>query len=167
MHRMQAVDTARQIMTEGQEWSVVRWLFEKRRVRLAADEATAALAEAREQANSAWSEDLVKAYAEAAAEAGASDGAKARRAYEKAREAARNIEPAVRETAQRIREADAAAYSATMEAEEMFAAAERSMSGAIARDAARRALESYDLREKAIRKAEAGGRGRSRGIGKS
>jgi hypothetical protein len=40
----------------------------------------------------------------------------------------------------------------------MFAEAERRMSAAMARDAARKTLESYDLREKAIRKAEAAGR---------
>lgn len=153
MQRISEVETARRLMTEGREWSAVRWLLEKKRVREAADRATAALARAREQAAEAWSDELWTAYEEAAAAARAGESAKARNAWEKARDAAKGLPAAVREAAKRIHEADLEAFRCTAAAEEMFAEAERKRSISLAREAARKALESYDLREKAVRKA--------------
>ena len=37
MQKLEAVEIARALMSEGKDWSVLRWLFEKRRVREAAD----------------------------------------------------------------------------------------------------------------------------------
>jgi len=117
-------------MQQGREWSVWRWLFEKGRVREAADRATEALAAANQKVKDSWTDDLKRAYTNGKAKA------------------------------QGVREADQEAMRATDEAETMFAEAERSMSGNMAREAAQRALDSYDLREKAIRKAEAARRAR-------
>jgi hypothetical protein len=58
-------------------------------------------------------------------------------------------------TAKRAKKADDRAQRATLQAEQMFDEAERSFSADMARDAARKALESYDLREAAIRESEA------------
>jgi hypothetical protein len=75
------------------------------------------------------------------------------------REAADRATEALREAREkaggRRTAADAEAQKATDDAEVMFAEAERKMSASLAREAAKKALESYDLREKAIRKAEA------------
>ena len=59
-----------------------------------------------------------------------------------------------------MKEADDRAYEARMDAEDIFAEAERKLSSGLARNGTVRALESYDLREKAIRRAEAAARGK-------
>jgi len=46
MHKLEEVEYARSLMQQGREWPVWRWLFEKGRVREAADRATVALAAA-------------------------------------------------------------------------------------------------------------------------
>jgi excinuclease UvrABC nuclease subunit len=43
MQKLLAVEEARRVLTEGKDWSIWRWLLEKRRVRTAADAGTAAL----------------------------------------------------------------------------------------------------------------------------
>jgi hypothetical protein len=159
MQKLEAVEIARALMDEGQGWSVWRWLFEKGRVRKAADRATEALAEANDKVKSSWSDDLKKAYAELLAEAAVEGNARAARKYEKAKQEAQNVDGKVKLAAKRVKEADDEAHRATMDAEEMFAEAEKRMSASMAREAARKALDSYDLRERAIRKAEAARRG--------
>ena len=156
MQKLEAVEIARALMTEGQDWSVVRWLFEKRKVREAADKATAALAEANDKVKSSWGDELRRAYAELVAEAAADANPRAAR---KAKQDAQNVDAKIKLVAKRVKESDDEANQATMDAEEMFAEAERRMSASMARAAAQKALESYDLREKAIRKAEAARRG--------
>jgi hypothetical protein len=54
-----------------------------------------------------------------------------------------------------VKDADERAQRAVAEAESLFDEAERRMSAELARQAAKKALESYDLRERAIGKAEA------------
>jgi hypothetical protein len=58
MHKLPAVEEAKALMTEAQEWSVWHWLLEKRRVRAAADRATAALGEREQKVKARWPEDL-------------------------------------------------------------------------------------------------------------
>ena len=136
-----------------------KWLMEKRTVREAADRATEALAEANKDVKRSWSADLKKAYKEAAAESALEGGgAAAKRKYEKACEEAKDVDAKIKAAAKRVHEADVEAQCSTDDAEEMFAEAERRMSTEMAREAARKALESYDLRETAIRKAEVAGR---------
>lgn len=151
MHKLAAVEEARTLMTEGQNWGVWKWLMEKSTVREAADRATEALAEAARKAKRAWSDELRNAYKQVAAEAGSEQGKRGARRKDE-------IDPKIKAAMQRVKEADDEAHQATMDAEEMFAEAERRMSTAMAREAAQKALVSYDLRERAIRKAEAAGR---------
>lgn len=161
MRKIAAVEEARVIMNEGLNWGVWKWLMEKRTVREAADRATEALAAANKETKRSWSDELKMAYKEVAAEAALEEGGSAaKRKYEKATEEAKDVDPKIKAAAKRVKEADDEAQRSTMDAEEMFAEAERWMSTSMAREAAQKALESYDLREKAIRRAEAAGRGK-------
>jgi hypothetical protein len=155
MQKLIAVEEARRVLNIGKEWSIWRWLIEKKRVRTAADAGTAALDELEKKVKAGWSDDLKKAYREADLEARAGSRAKASHSLEKAREEARDIDPAIKLAVRRVKEADVIAYDARMGAEATFDEAERCLSGAMAREGAEKALEAYDLREKAIRRAEA------------
>ena len=74
MHKLAAVEEARALMSEGQNWGVWKWLMEKSRVRQAADSATEALAKAAKDAKRAWGDDLHKAYRELVVEAELEEG---------------------------------------------------------------------------------------------
>jgi len=161
MKKLPLVEEARAIMTEGMEWSVWRWLMEKKRVRIAADKATESLDELDKQTKETWPDSLRKAYREAEL-LGALDGnPKVKKAYEKAREDAQDIDPKIKVEATKVREADDIAYDARMTAEETFAEAERLLSPKLCRQGAQQAIEAYDLREKAIRRSEAARRAAS------
>lgn len=148
-------------MTEGKEWSVWRWLMEKKRVRIAADKATASLDELDTQTKETWPDELRKAYREAEL-LGALDGnPRVKRAYEKARDEAKDIDPKIKAAAAKVKEADDIAYEARMAAEDTFAEAERQLSASMCREGAQKAIDAYDLREKAIRKSEAARRAAS------
>jgi len=135
MRKLAPVEEAKVLFTEAQDWSVFRWLTEKKRVRRTADAATAALNEAEAAVKEAWSDALKKAFR--------ADGH------------ARGIDPELKLAVQRLIEADADAENARLDAEDTFAAAEHHLSAAMAREGARKAIESYRLHEHAIRKAEA------------
>jgi len=153
MRKLAAVEDARAVMTAGMEWSVWKWLLEKKGVREIADRATAALDQADEKAKAAWSDELKIAYLDLADQ---DDKPKrARRESGKKKEESNSIDPEIRLTAQRIKEADDAAERARLDAEDTFDEAERQMSASLAREGARKALKTYDLREHAIRKSEA------------
>jgi cell wall assembly regulator SMI1 len=62
MHKIAEVEAAKQLMTEAKDWSVWHWLTEKRRVRVAADAATAALERAEKKVKAEWPEDVRKLY---------------------------------------------------------------------------------------------------------
>jgi hypothetical protein len=57
-----------------------------------------------------------------------------------------------------VKEADDVAETKRLDAEDTFDEAERRLSTDMAREGARKALETYDLHEAAIRKAEAAAR---------
>ncbi len=158
MHKLAAVEEARRVLNQGKDWSIWTWLFEKKRVRTLADAGTAALDETERQVKAAWPADLAKAYRELDAEAAAQANPKAKRQYQKAREEASAVAPEIKQAARKVREADEIATQARLDAEDIFAEAERRLSGGMARQGAEKALEAYDLREKAIRRAEAAGR---------
>ena len=155
MQKLEAVETARALMAEGCEWGVWRWLFEKSRVRRAADRATDALAAAHAKVKSAWSDDLKSAYAELAAEAALERDPKAKRQYEKAKREAAQVDSKLKLAVKRVKDAEDEAGRAVEESEALFEEAERRLNAGLARQAAQKALESYDLREKAIRRSEA------------
>jgi hypothetical protein len=56
--------------------------------------------------------------------------------------------------AKKVKEADDEAYRARMDAEEAFDQAEKQLSTSLAREGCRKAIHSWELHEKAIRKAE-------------
>ncbi len=146
MRKLAAVEEAKAVMREAGEWGVWKWLTEKRRVREAASQAWAALGEAEKKVRAGFSDDLQQAYDDLAA----GDSPKAKR-----RRPANNIDPAVRQAAKRLKDAADEAFRAHMEAEEVFAEAERRMSTSLAREGCGKAILAWELTETAIRKAEA------------
>jgi IS30 family transposase len=158
MRKLVAVEQARKALNEGKEWSIWRWLFEKKRVRTIADAGTAALDELEREVKAGWHDDLWHAYRELEARAASEQDPKAKRQYEKAKEKAKDVAPAVKLAIRKVKEADDIATDARLDAEAAFAEAERRLSGGLAREGAQKAIDAYDVREKAIRKAEAAGR---------
>jgi hypothetical protein len=155
MRKLEAVEEARAIMTQGLEWGVFKWLMEKRKVRIIADKATAALNDAEDKVKATWSNDLKRAYNYLATQNGdASNG----KHGAKSKTAAKPGDPEVLAIAQKVFEADEEAERMRLDAEDTFAEGERHSSTAMAREGAGKALATYDLHEKAIRKAEAAAR---------
>ena len=158
MRKLAEVEEAKVLFNEAKDWSVWHWLLEKRRVRAAADVANAALDEAEASVKAGWREDLKRAYRELEVRASVDGDRRARRQLEKAKEEAKDVTPEVKLVAAQVKEADDRAYEAHMDAEETFDEAERHLSAAMAREGAEKAIESWILHEKAIRKAEAAAR---------
>jgi len=155
MQKLAAVEEAKSLFNEAKDWGVWRWLLEKKRARSTADAAWEALDEYEKKVKDAWSDDLKKAYQEAEAEAALDGKAKSRHRYEKAAEEARDVYSKIKLATKKLKEAEVEAYNVHMEAEEIFAEADRHLSTSMACEGAQRALEAWDLREKVIRKAEA------------
>jgi hypothetical protein len=155
MKKLTEVQEATALMTRGMEWGVWRWLFEKGRVRAASDRAVDALSELERKVKASWGEDLKKAYRELQTEASADGDSRRRRQYEKAKEEAKDIDPEIKRAVERVKAADDKAYQARMDAEATFDEAERRLSADMARRGAEKAINSWELRETAIRKAEA------------
>lgn len=155
MQKLAPAEEAKVLMNEAKDWSVWHWLTEKKRVRTVADAAVDAYDAYETKVKADWSDGLKKAYRELVALAELDGNPRTRRQYEEAQEEAQDIDPQMKLVVQRIWEADCTAYDARMKAEETFAEAERRMSASMARQGSLDALESYELREKAIRRAEA------------
>ena len=158
MRKLSEVEEATALMNEAKDWGVWRWLWEKTRVRASADQANDALAQLEDKVKASWSDDLKKAYRELEALSSLNGHAKGKRAYEKAKEEANDVDPEIKSAAARVKEADDIAYKAHLDAEETFDEAERRLDTGMAQDGAEKAIESWELREKAIRRAEAVGR---------
>jgi hypothetical protein len=155
MRKLAAVEEARAVMTEGMEWGMFRWLLEKGRVQEIADRATAALAEADRKVKATWSDELKKAYDELV------DQERPKRAHRQEKDSkSHDPSPEIRLTAKKVKEAYDEGQRARVDAEETFDEAERRMSTELARVGCRKALDSYDLRERALRMAEASARSR-------
>ena len=155
MQKLVEVEEATELMNAAKEWSVWRWLMEKGRVRATADRAVEALNEQEKKVKAAWDDDHRKAYRELEAEAALEINPRAKRQLEKAKHEAAGIDAKIKLTVRRVKEADDEAERARLDSEQTFDEAERKMSAGMAREGARKAIESWDLREKAIRKAEA------------
>ncbi len=158
MKKLSAVEDARTVMTQGLDWGVWKWLLEKKRVRAIADVARAALDDLEMKVKLTWSDEYKLAYNQVVSENG---DAKQKRRKSKAAHPAANgkLDAKLLAAITKVTEADDGAYNAHEDAENLFAEAERKMSTSMAREAARKALEAYDLHESAIRKAEALARG--------
>jgi hypothetical protein len=146
MKKIPEVEEARAIMTEAQHWGIWRWLTEKRKVRLAADNCNDALARAEKKVIESWPDEMREAYEELAAEA----SVKKKRSKKKDAE--------VLETVRKIKDALDEAERVRLDAEDIFDRADRALSTSMAKDGTFRAIEAWELREKALRKAESAGR---------
>lgn len=149
MRKLAAVEEARAVMTEAMDWGMWRWLFEKGHVQEIADRATAVLAETDRRVKAHWNDELKRAYQELV------DQGKSKRGDREERDHEDGITPGLRLAAKKVKEAYDEGQRARVDAEETFEEAERCMSTDLARVGCRKALESYDLRERAIGKAEA------------
>ena len=63
MQKLPQVEGAKALMTEAQEWSVMKWLKEKKRVRKTADHANDTLDQLSKETKLLWSDELRTAYA--------------------------------------------------------------------------------------------------------
>ena len=163
MHKLIPVEEATALMNEAKDWSVWHWLLEKRRVRAAADLAVDALSDAEKQVKASWSDDLKKAYRELEARQAHESRRKGNPRFEKSKQEAQHLDPQIQQAVLKVKEADDQAEGARLDAEETFAAAERQMSAGMAREGAAKAIHSWELRMKAIRRAEALGKRRADG----
>ena len=154
MKKLPEVEDARAIMKEGMDWGVWKWLTEKKRVRVIADKARAALDDQEQKVKAAWPEDYKIAYNDVLAEQ--NGGAKRPRKGAKNGSAATAVKTDTKivVAAKGVADADDEAYNAHEDAEDKFAEAESKMSTSGAREGARMALVAYDKHEAAIKKAE-------------
>lgn len=136
MQKFPEVEKAKELLTEAIDWSVVRWLREKRRVRKAADRANGLLDRLSAETRERWPADLQDAYRKLAA------------GHPPAMAAA------LLATARQSHRADAEAHRLRMEAESTFDDAERQLSTRLAREGCRKAISSWELHENALRLAE-------------
>lgn len=146
MEKLLEVETAKTLMTEAMTWSVMRWLREKKRVRKAADQANAALDRLREETQQRWPAPLRAAYT-----------ALLPRPSEARRHNGSSLSaggPDITLAVSKMKDSNDEAYRARMDAEETFDKAEKQLSTTLAREGCRKAIYSWDLHEKAIRKAE-------------
>lgn len=153
MKKLEAVEDARAIMTLGMEWGIFKWLMEKPKVRTIADRATEALNDAEDEVKATWSDDLKRAYNYLAAKG--NDDSGNGKTGSKGKALPKNIDPAALAVAKGVYQADEETETMRLDAEDTFAEGEKKLSVGMAREGARKALATYDLHEKAIRKAEA------------
>jgi hypothetical protein len=140
MQKLIPVEEAKVLMNVAKDWGVWRWLMEKKRVRAAADQAVDALGVLEKKVKASWSDDLKKAYRELEAQASLERNPRVKAQYQKAKEEAKNVDPQIKLAVRRVKEADDEAETARLDAEATFD---------------QKAVASWELREKAIRKAEA------------
>jgi hypothetical protein len=147
MRKLAEVQEAKELMNEAIDWSVFKWLFEKPRVRETADRANDALDRLERTVKARWSDELKAALSELSGRGG--------RRPQKSQQLPQTTDPEIRLLVEKIKEADEAARRARMDAEETFDEAERRLSTSLAREGCKKAIHSWELHEKAIRKAEA------------
>jgi hypothetical protein len=153
MQKLQAVEEAKTLLAGAMDWSILRWLAEKKRVRTIADKGTAALDEEERRVKSTWSEELRNAYAELTPPP--DDDPYAAAEFEFLRQQAATLSEEIRTIARRVKDADDIATEARLRAERTFDEAERKLSASLARRGAEEAIAAYDVRYKAIEEAEA------------
>ena len=147
MRKLAEVDEAKALMLEAVEWSTFTWLWEKRRVREVADRANDALDRLNRSIKARWDPALKSAYKNL-------DG-KSHIASSSRSTSNGTVSPEILAAIAKVKAADEAARHARDAAEETFDRAERELSTELAREGCRQAIESWELHEKAIRRAEA------------
>lgn len=143
MEKLPQVESAKVLMTEAMSWSVMKWLREKKSVRKAADQANAALDQARSRVHERWPSDVKAAYDSLSA-----NGSGARKLA-----AATSFDEKTKLAARKIKQLDDEALRARADAESTFDQAEKQLSTSMAREGCRKAILSWELHEKAIRNA--------------
>jgi uncharacterized protein YukE len=122
-------------MNEAIDWSVMKWLREKKRVRKAADDANAALDSTIAKLKSGWDKEFRSAYDQLSAK-----DSKA---------------PAdLLASARKVKHAEDEAKKARDDAENTFDTAEKHLSTTMAREGCRKAIHSWEVHEHVIRLAE-------------
>jgi hypothetical protein len=147
MRELTEVEEAKALMTEATGWSVVKWLSEKKKVRATADRANAALDRLDQEIKTRWGDELKAAYSEL--------GGNSSRTAPRVNNRVQGIDPEVRLLAKQLKESDDEAYRVRMDAEVTFDEAEKKLSTRMAREGCRKAIDSWELHEQAIRKSEA------------
>ena len=131
MRKLSEVEEARALMIEAMEWSVMKWLRDKKSVRKAADCADDALDRLAEETKLLWPDEVKAAYG-----------------------AAMQADAKISNAVKQVKRADEEASRARMDARSTFDEAERQLSTSMAREGCRKAIYSWELHEKAIRTAE-------------
>lgn len=149
MRELPEVQEAKDLMNKAMEWSAFKWLFEKSKVRETADGANDALDRLNLAVKSRWSADVKASYKRLVAATGNSSRSR------KAQQDPAPIEPHIKNLLEKVIEADEAARRARDEAENVFDEAERQMSTSLAGEGCKKAIHSWELHEKAIRRAQA------------
>jgi hypothetical protein len=148
MEKIPEVENAKQVMAEAVAWSVMKWLREKKTVRKVADQANAALDQMNQAVKDRWPDEVRAAYGELIHHANGNHRVRHQN------ESVSSPTPEVILRAKKIKDADEEAYRARQDAEDTFDTAERQLSTALAREGCRKAISSWELHERAIRKAE-------------
>ena len=131
MRKLTEVEQARSLMLEAIDWSVMKWLAEKKRVRKTADRANEVLNATEQEIRSKWSPSF-------------------RRIYDKGGAETQDLKT----LAAMIREEHDSANRLRLQAEDTFDIAEKRLSTATARNGCRQAVEGWDHHLKAIQLAE-------------
>jgi hypothetical protein len=154
MEKLAEVEEAKTLLTVAKDWSILKWLTEKKRVRAVADRGTAALDERERVIKSRWTNERRNAYATLWPAVSEEDDPFAAADLEFSRQQAGGIPPELLAVAERVKNADEIATKARLCAEDTFDRAERQMSASLARQGAEEALEAYELRYIALEEAE-------------
>jgi len=141
MEKLAQVQDAKALLSEATTWSVMKWLREKKRVRAIADQANALLDALRQQTQESWPEELQAEYI------GMKTGP------ENGQQKQHRANGAGRVTVKNVWEADYIALQAREEAEKTFDDAEKQLSTRLAREGCQKAIQSWELHERAIEKA--------------
>jgi len=150
MRKLAEVQEAKALMNEAMDWSVFTWLFEKSRVRETADQANDALDALERAVKARWSNEAKAVYRRLTAKA-----AKAARKGQTDPKREQTVDAALLELVRKVADADDVAEKARLDAEDTFDEAEKQLSTSMAREGCRKAIHSWSLHEKAIRRAEA------------
>jgi phosphatidate phosphatase PAH1 len=150
MLKLREVEAAKMLMSEAVNWSVMRWLAEKKRVRKAADLANDALDALDRELKAGWSVELQAAYDELSSVSTNKPGDQHQGNGKKL-----NSDSGIKILAKQLKQADDEAYRARMDAEDTFDRAEKRLSTSMAREGSRKAITSWVLHEKAIVLSEA------------
>jgi hypothetical protein len=137
MHKLAPVEDAKTLFNEAKDWSVWRWLIEKKHARTTADAAWEALEACEEKVKAGWDEEWREAYG-----------------HPKSRRFAA-LDPEVKAALERLHKDDMESKQAHEAAEAQFDEADRRMSSSMACTGAQMAIDAWEMREKVIRKAEA------------